>query len=219
MKRILLVLSLWGIGLSACGMLPANSTPVRVVTSLPVLPSETATSAPIEESPVPSEAAPGDAVSSPKLPAASFEAQTYVNETVGFALDYPVGWTVREMVVGPRGTQIQFLSVPELADMAALPEGATRVTATVYQWDPTNDLAAYVANRKNAWEASGFQILEEEQLTLELGLPAVQFTVQTPEAQTIFLMAALGDQYLELSGEGNLDLVNEIVQRVRPISP
>jgi hypothetical protein len=35
----------------------------------------------------------------------------------------------------------------------------------------------------------------------------------------IFLVAALGDQYLELSGEGNLELVNEIVGRVRPISP
>jgi hypothetical protein len=32
------------------------------------------------------------------------------------------------------------------------------------------------------------------------------------------LIAALGDQYLVLSGEGNLELVKEIVQRVRPIS-
>ena len=103
--------------------------------------------------------------------------------------------------------------------MTTLPEGATRVSATVYRWNPKNDLAAYVANRKTAWEASGFQILQEEQLTLELGLPAVQFTVQTPESQAIFLFAALGDQYLELSGEGNLELVREIVQRVRPISP
>ncbi|HSL44428.1 MAG TPA: hypothetical protein VK897_13410 [Anaerolineales bacterium] len=219
MKRALLVLSLLIMLLSACGMLPADSTPALIETTVPALPSETATAAPLEESPVPTEAAPTEAAPNPKLPAAPFEAQTYVNEIAGFALDYPTGWTVREMVVGPRGTQVQFLSAPELADMATLPEGATRVSATIYQWDPKNDLAAYVANRKTAWEASGFQIVGEELLVLELGLPAVQFTVQTPESQAIFLFAALGDQYLELSGEGDLGLVSEIVQRVRPISP
>ena len=53
---------------------------------------------------------------------------------------------------------------------------------------------------------------------LELGLPAVRFTVQTPEANMVFLVTALEDQYLVLSGEGDLELVKEIVQRVRPIS-
>jgi hypothetical protein len=121
-------------------------------------------------------------------------------------------------VIGPRGSQVQFLSSPEIAEMATIPEGATRITANIHQWDPKNDLAAYIAVRKAAWEASGFTILEEEELVLELGLPAVQFTVQTPEATSVFLMAALGDQYLVLGGEGNLDLVKEIIQRVRPIS-
>lgn len=118
---------------------------------------------------------------------------------------------MNEVEVGPRGRQVQFLSSADLANAATLPEGATRVNATIYQWEPKNDLAAYVANRRTAWEASGLQMLE-------LGLPAVQFTVQTPEAQAVFLFAALGDQYLELNGEGNLELVREIVGRVRPIS-
>lgn len=122
------------------------------------------------------------------------------------------------MMVGERGSQVQFLSSPELAEAATLPEGATRVSATVYQWDPKNDLAAYVAQRKTAWEASGFTILEEEELILEQGLPARQFTLQTPEAVAVFLITTLGDQYLVLGGEGDLELVKEIVQRVRPIS-
>ena len=207
--------------LSACSGAPATSTPEPLQTDLPALPSDTAvpptdTAVPV----IPSETAqaPTEPASNPKLPAASFEAQTYVNEEVGFALDYPAGWTVNEVVVGPRGTQVQFLSSPELAEAATLPEGATRVNATIYEWDPKNDLAAYVANRKTAWQASGFQILEEEQVVLELGLSAVQLTVQTPDAQSIFLFAALGDQYLELSGEGDLELVKEIVGRLRPIS-
>jgi len=182
-----------------------NAVPTQ--TEALVLPTNT------EPAPAPTEAAPN-----PKLHAASFEAQTYINEEAGFALDYPASWTVNEVVVGDRGTQVQFLSSPEIAEMATLPEGKTRVNATLYLWDPKNDLSAFVANQKNAREASGFTIIEEEQLVLELGLPAVRFTVQTPEANVVFLITALEDHYLVLSGEGDLDLAKEIVQRVRPIS-
>ena len=190
-----------------------GTTPAPVETEMPALPIS---------SPQPTNTGPAPALAetapSPKLPAASFESETYVNEEAGFALDYPAGWTVNEIVIGPRGTQVQFLSSPEIAELAALPEGETRVNATIYQWDPKNDLAAYVAKWKTAWEASGFTILEEEQLVLEQGLPAVKITVQTTEANVVFLVTALEDQYLVLSGEGNMDLVQEIVQRLRPIS-
>jgi hypothetical protein len=172
---------------------------------MPALPSDTASA--------PTEAAPN-----PKLPAAPFEAETYVNEDAGFALDYPVGWTVTEQVIGSRGKQIQFLSAPELAEAATVPEDAVRLNAVLYQWDPQNDLAAFVANQKSAWETSGFTILEEEERVMELGLPAVQFTVETPDAQVVYLIAALRDQYLVLSGEGDLALVKEIVGRLRPSS-
>jgi hypothetical protein len=153
-----------------------------------------------------------------KLPAAPFEAQTYIDEKNGFAFDYPSGWTVTEAMVSERAKQVQFLSSPDLANVASLPEGATRLSATVYDWEPKNDLPAYAANWKTAWGASGFTILDEQQLTLEQGLPAVQFTVQTPDATVVFLVTALKDRYLVLSGEGNLELVKEIVGRLRPIS-
>ena len=161
---------------------------------------------------------PTEAPVNPKLPAASFESQTYINEEFGFALDYPAGWTVNETVLGERSKQIQFLSAPEIADLAILPENAARLTAVVYQWDPKNDLAAYVATRKTAWENSGFTIVEETPLVLELGLNAVQFELKTPDSSAVVLITALGDQYLVLSGDGNLPLVKEIVQRLRPIS-
>ncbi|RPI93296.1 MAG: hypothetical protein EHM40_10255 [Chloroflexi bacterium] len=206
MKRILLVLALMTL-LSACAAPSIATTPAPVETEIPAIPTAT------EPASVPTEA-----VSAPKLPAASFESQTYLDEKFGFAFEYPLGWTVAEPMFSERATQVQFLSSPELANIPTLPAGATRLSATVYRWDPKNDLAAYIAIRKTAWESSGFTILEEEQLVLELGLPAVQFTVQTPEAVVVFLITAIGDQYLELSGEGDLELVKEIVQRVRPIS-
>jgi hypothetical protein len=207
MKQLIFTVLLMMTLLSACAGAPANTTLEPVQTDIPALPSDTA------PAPTPTEAAPN-----PKLPAASFEAEPYVNESAGFALDIPAGWTVNEQVLGPRGTQIQFLSAPELALVPVVPEGGTRVNATIYQWDPKNDLSAFVAQQKTAWEASGVTILEEEPLTLELGLPAARFHVQAPDAQLIFLMTALGDQYLVLSGEGDLELVKEIVGRVRPIS-
>jgi hypothetical protein len=218
MKRTLLVLSLTLIFLAACMTPPATNMPAPAESTQPIVTepvASTATAAPVAVSPEPSLT---EAPSSPKLPAASFEAQTYVNETAGFALDYPSGWTVKEMIIGDRGSQVQFLSAPEIADLATLPDGATRVNATIYKWDPKNDLAAYIAHWKSAWEGSGFKILDEKQLTLELGLPASLFTIQTPDSTAVFLVTVLGDQYLVLSGEGNLDLVREIVQRVRPIS-
>jgi hypothetical protein len=155
---------------------------------------------------------------SPKLPATSFESETYINEEFGFALDYPVGWTVNESIVGDRGSQVQFLSSPEIAETAVLPEGASRVTAVIYNWDPKNDLPAYIANWKTAWESSGFTVVEEQPLVLDLGLNAVQFMIKTPDSSAVVLITALGDRYLVLSGEGDLDLAKEIVGRLRPIS-
>ena len=216
MKQLVFALLLGTILLAACAGAPTNTTLEPAVTDLPATTAATETVAPVI--PTDTVAAPTESMPNPKLPASSFESQPYINETAGFALDIPVGWTVNEMVIGSRGSQVQFLSSPELAEAPVVPAGATRVNATIYQWDPKNDLAAFVAQQKTAWESSGITILEEEQLVLEQGLPGVRFNVQTPDTQLIFLMAALGDQYLVLSGEGDLALVDEIVRRLRPIS-
>ena len=45
-----------------------------------------------------------------------------------------------------------------------------------------------------------------------------QITVRTAEADVLYLITALKDQYLVLVGEGDLNLVEQIVQRLRPIS-
>jgi hypothetical protein len=217
MKQLVFALLLGAALLAACAGAPTNTTLEPAVTDLPATtPASTETAAPVI--PTDTVAVPTESMPNPKLPASSFESQPYINEAAGFALDIPVGWTVNEMVIGSRGSQVQFLSSPELAEAPVVPAGATRVNATIYQWDPKNDLAAFVANQKTAWEASGITILEEEQLTLELGMPAVRFHVRAPDTDLIFLIAPLADQYLVLSGEGDLALVDEIVRRLRPIS-
>lgn len=198
MKKIVLALSLsLFLLVSACSA-PATSAPVEnimpVATEMPVQPPQG------------------------KIPGTSFESQPYFNETVGFALDYPVNWLVQETVIGERGSQVMLMSAPELAEAVTVPAGQSRVSVMIYDWEPKNDLAAYVEKTKTAWEASGFTILDEQATILDLGLAAVLFTVQTPDATVSFLITVINDKYLVLSGEGDMTLVNEMLPRLRPIS-
>jgi hypothetical protein len=205
MKLIPIILALIMLA-TAC--VPAVTPPQADNTVVPLVINEPAiTSTPTTEAPVNS-----------KLPAASFEAETYINEEFGFALDYPAGWTVNESIIDDR-PQIQFLSSPEFAESGVLPEGASRVIVVIYDWEPRNDLPAFIASWKTTWESSGFTIVEEQPLVLDLGLNAVQFTIKTPDSSAVVLITTLGDQYMILSGEGDLELAKEIVQRLRPISP
>ena len=123
-----------------------------------------------------------------------------------------------ESTIGDRGSEILLLSTPEIAGQATLPPGTTRVAIQVNQWDPKNALAEYVATRKAAWEASGFTILKEEPVTLDLGLAAFRFSIQLSDGVPVeYLVAAVGDQYVTISGEGDLELVKEMMQYLRPI--
>jgi hypothetical protein len=99
-----------------------------------------------------------------------------------------------------------------------LPEGGSRIAITVYQWDPKNDLAAYQAHRKTAWIDSGSIILSENTWELADGRLAVNLVVQGPDkAQTFILLTTVGEDYLEVSGEGNLTLVEEIARTLQPL--
>jgi len=215
MKRVafaVLVLVLW---LASCSA--PELTPVPAGTSEPVESVDSGMPVPSTGEPIATEMV---VVPEGKIPAASFESQIYVDEATGFALDYPALWTVTQSVLGDRGLQTVFLSTPGIADLPELPKGETRVSVTVYQWEPKNNLAAFVDVRKTAWDASGFIILEEEDIQLDLGLDAKQFIVQTPDgAQSLFLFAAVGNQYVSISGEGDMILVAEIASRLRPITP
>ena len=153
-----------------------------------------------------------------KIPAPNFEAQTYINKEVGFAMEVPVKWTISESIVGDRGSQVKFLSSPEIANLSTLPEGATRISATVYQWDPKNDLAEYVSHWKQAWTSSGQTIQEEKKSVHEGGLDTVQIVLKNSDTTVTVLLTAIGDRYLVVSGEGDMALVKEILRTVRVVS-
>jgi hypothetical protein len=79
MKKTILIVSVLAISLAACASPATEPVSAPVENNMPV-PGVEVTEAIVEG----------------KLPAPSFESQTYLNEAVGFALEYPAGWTLQD---------------------------------------------------------------------------------------------------------------------------
>jgi hypothetical protein len=152
----------------------------------------------------------------------TFEATTYRNEASGFEFDYPAGWFVGPVEQQSRGGITAFTSWERPTDVFPdeTPPGETRFDVTVQLWDPHNDLEAFVAQRMGAWDASGSAVASEETWTLSDGRTARGFVVTGADgAQAYFFFTTIGDNYLVLSGSGDLALLAEIAHTVRPLSP
>jgi hypothetical protein len=150
-------------------------------------------------------------------PQLSFAAASYKDETSGFELDYPSDWTLQpKSTIGSRGSQALLLSPGTTQE--TLPAGGSRIAIVVYQWDPKNDLDAYLTQRKTAWTDSGSTIVSEETWALADGRQAVNLVVQGPDkAQSFILLTTVGEDYLQISGEGNLTLIEEIARTLQPL--
>jgi hypothetical protein len=195
-------------GLAACG---APAEEINVEATVAVLLTEaapTATALPA-----------ATAVPTPTVPAPpSFDPAVYSNASAGFEFDYPATWLVGPDQQYSRGGITAFTSWDRPVDVLpdATPPGETRLDVTVQLWDPTGDLEAFLGQRRLAWEGS-VTILAEERWTLQDGRPAAAFVVQGIDgAQGYFFFTTIGDKYLVLSGDGDLELLAEIAHTVRP---
>ncbi|MCX6049095.1 MAG: hypothetical protein NT075_28680 [Chloroflexi bacterium] len=181
-----------------------------------MMPTLAPTTEPMPEAPTPEITSEPTAAPSAAAPQLSFTPKTYTDERAGFELDYPAEWTLDpSSQVGVRGGQALLLSPGTTPETLA--NGGTRVSITTYNWDPKNDLAAYVAQRKVAWDASGFAIIREERWPLADGRVANIFVVKTPEQPTFTLLTTIGQDYLQISGDGDSALVEEIAHTLRPL--
>jgi autotransporter translocation and assembly factor TamB len=191
--------------LAACAPAGANTTPAPQ----PQSPAQTA---------VPTSLPTATVLPEPTKALPSFTAATYKDETNGFEVDYPSDWTlVPNTVIGSRASTAQLFSPGTTAEK--LLEGGTRLGITVYLWDPKSDLAAYAAHRKTAWESGGSTLLAEASGNLADGRQQISFTVQGPDKmQAFFLLTTVGENYLEIAGDGNLTLIEEIAHTLRPLN-
>lgn len=144
----------------------------------------------------------------------SYAPKIYRIEEIGFEIQYPIDWMVDEGVLGSRAFGASLTSWQHPAgQIEEVPEGETITSVTIYQWDPKNVLDAYIQTRmRDAWSASGIQILSEEEIILGGDREAMIFTVRNEAdmGEAFFLAALAGDDYLVLSGSGDLGLLKEI---------
>ncbi len=225
MKNRLLVIGLLLIGvltLSACtasilGFLPVNREISGDVD--PVVSEEVLDVAPTGEVIViPEDSSVGQIpTESAEVLHLSFAAAEYLEESAGILIRYPEGWSIspREQI-GERGAQAGLLSPGSTLEQNA--EDGSRIIITTYTWDPENDLAAYVDQRRMAWDASGFEILSEESFSLTDGRIVELFRIKTGEArEVIFALTNAGKDYLQVFGDGDLELCTEIIRSMEPV--
>lgn len=211
--RVVLIFGIGIAALSACNpSLPPTIDPSQVQATVDGLLTE---AAPAATDIPPSTAAPAPTTGP------SFEATTYRDEVAGYELDHPEGWFVGPVEQYSRGGITAFTSYERPTDVLpdATPPGETRMDATVQLWDPKGDLEAFAQQRLGAWEASGNTVVLDEEWTLSDGRAAKAYLVTgTDGVASYFFLTTLGDNYLVLSGGGDLALLAEIAHSVRPIS-
>jgi hypothetical protein len=146
----------------------------------------------------------------------SFASKIYKDEANGFELDYPAAWSlIPNQQIGSRGATVQIFS-PGTSAETLLP-GGTRLSITVYAWDPKSDLASYVTHRKSAWDGSSARVIMEAKGDLADGRKEMHFIVEAADKlQSFFMFTTVGEKYLEIAGDGDLALIEEIARTLRP---
>jgi hypothetical protein len=145
----------------------------------------------------------------------SFEAVVYTDPAGRFEISYPAGWMVddSQMVAGSRGGYIQFSSFehPE-GGINEIPEGESVLQLATYLWDPVGDHEARLQMRLGNFLSSGNTILEEADFVFRNGQVGTRLLVlDTNGEESVVVLAVMGDEYLEISGFGDIALIDEII--------
>ncbi|MEX2143629.1 MAG: hypothetical protein WD740_03465 [Anaerolineales bacterium] len=149
-----------------------------------------------------------------------FEAATYTDVAAGIELQYPAGWFILGGEAGSRGEYVQIASWdPGPGGIQSVPEGESVLQIAIYQWDPQRDLDARLDMRRDAFINSGNTILEEDELDLG-GARVVRLKLRlTDGTETLVYLAELGERYLELSGNGDLETLDAAMSTLRIDAP
>jgi len=149
----------------------------------------------------------------------SYDSVLYSDEEAGIELDYPAGWNEG---YGERQSRAYFQTYfswdPSVSDsIEFVPAGGTYMQIEVALWEPTNDLDAYVEWQSQSLEGSRNEFLSKEAFTTADGGSGVLAVVQAVDGSKVFFFfwMAIGERYLTITGEGDLQLLTEIVSTVR----
>ncbi|MCH7663170.1 MAG: hypothetical protein IH859_04785 [Chloroflexi bacterium] len=151
----------------------------------------------------------------------SYESVLYRDEEAGFQLEYPAGWSEG---YGERQSRSYFQTFfswdPSVSDsIEFVPAGGTYMQIVVSLWEPTDDLDAYVDWQSQVLEDSRNESISMEEITLSDGESGVMAVYLSADGSKLFFFfwMAIGERYLTITGEGDLELLTEIVSTLRLI--
>ena len=215
MKRkalLLLVLTLLAL-MAACAPAQAQDE----VSLPPVVDAqpETDGSAPVQIGmPVP----PADGEPASNVPEMiAIELTAHTDEAFGYTFDYPSAWMLDGIVLGsraPGGYQITSWQHEPGMISETLPDG-TVINIYVQLWDPKGDLPAFIEQQSRVWDVPEREVIFDEAVTLAGGKPAREFLVKTEGQGSYTLFTTLGDNYLVVSGTGDLEAVRQVAWSLR----
>lgn len=204
---------------------PTATLPVRATVSAPTptlmhatapptQPAATATSAPTETAP------PTETATAPPLPTATDGAPklvTYEDDVAYFALDYPVTWHVIDVTQEDKlslpGYILTFLSWDPAEGMEQIPAGETIVEANV---QPKGHMSLEEAAESFKASLGPRQsVVAESMATLDSGLPAMRWLLETQAGPTYVLLAIIVDRPVLLRGWGDEELFDLIAGSLR----
>jgi len=145
------------------------------------------------------------------------EISSHTDEAYGYTFDFPSGWMLDAVVYGsraPGGYQLTSWQHEPGLISETLPDG-TVVNILVQLWDPKADLPAFIENRMSAWVNSGIEIVFDEPVTLAGEKPAREFVTMSQGERGYTLLTTLGENYLVVSGTGDLEAVRQVAWSMR----
>lgn len=185
-------------------LMPATAAPTQASAS--ATPLATQTMPPTGTVPSPTATSTQDASSGVQ------DLVTYEDNVAYFALDYPAAWHVidvaQEDKVGMPGYILTFLSWDPAAGIEEIPTGESIVEANVQPRDDASLEEA--AESLKASLGTRQTIISENMVTLDSGLPAMRWLLDTQAGPTYVLLAIVVDRPVMLRGwgdEGIFDLV------------
>lgn len=147
----------------------------------------------------------------------AIELTTHTDETYGYTFDYPSAWMLDAVAFGsraPGGYQLTSWQHEPGMISEMLPDG-TVVNILVQFWDPKADLSAFIAQRRSAWLNSGIEIVFDESVKLAGEKPAREFVTTSQGERGYTLFTTLGENYLVVSGTGDLEAVRKVAWSLR----
>jgi hypothetical protein len=145
------------------------------------------------------------------------EMTTHTDQTYGYTFDYPSAWMLDAVVYGsraPGGYQITSWQHEPGMIAEVLPDG-TVVNIVLQLWDPKADLPAFIEQRKFAWVNSGIEVIFDESVMLAGEKPAREFVTVSQGERGYTLFTTLGENYLVVSGTGDLEAVRSVAWSLR----